>query len=161
LDSTGNPDATFGTNGISVVDVGGSGYMYGAGVAWQLDGRIVVAGLGGGGTGKVGVARLSPSGTLESSNFISSEGKSNPELILLPDGTMWVASSMNFAGRLERFRTLEQVTATANVTVADNDTPPIVANDSYTVFEDTTLSVTVPATGAGITSLVMSSEAGD
>lgn len=59
----GTPDATFGTNGIVTTDFGGNDYASGLGL--QSDGKIVITGKGGAGSGGLLVARYDADGTLD------------------------------------------------------------------------------------------------
>jgi uncharacterized delta-60 repeat protein len=61
----GDLDPTFGVAGKTTTDFGFGGYDYATATAIQSDGKIVVAGRAGGGSGDFGVARYNADGTLD------------------------------------------------------------------------------------------------
>lgn len=95
LDSLGTPDATFGTNGVVMIDFGGTGDRAYA-VAVQPDGKIVVAGDS---NGDLAVARLKTDGTPDNGfdtdgrvvTHLSDENDVARAVLIQPDGMILVA----------------------------------------------------------------------
>jgi len=63
--NNGTPDASFGTNGVVMLDFSGSGYGRCTSVELQQDGKILTAGYDGG-TGELALARLKTNGEADS-----------------------------------------------------------------------------------------------
>ncbi len=87
LNSDGTPDMTFGSSGIVTTDFGPFSNDYGKAIAMQADGRIVLAGEV---ASKPAVARLLPTGVLDSSFdadglAVYGEGGTN-SVAIAPDG---------------------------------------------------------------------------
>jgi uncharacterized delta-60 repeat protein len=106
LAATGDLDTTFGVGGKTVTDFGFGGYDYATATAVQSDGKIVVAGRAGGGSGDFGVARYNADGTLDTTfsgdgtqatDFGSSDASGNGDaaagVAIQSDGKILVAGT--------------------------------------------------------------------
>jgi uncharacterized delta-60 repeat protein len=159
LNADGTRDTGFGTrgDGLIIENVGGS--LYGpVREALQADGRLVVVGTNGTtqsqSYGKI--LRYSPAGVLENSTNSAWSTSAAQALALDPAGGIYLGYSYGSTGSaayVDRYKSTGgsgTVSATAAVTVADND-PFSAVNDSYTADENTTLTVAAPGVRANDT----------
>ncbi|HEX7450464.1 MAG TPA: hypothetical protein VF306_23085, partial [Pirellulales bacterium] len=123
-DANGALDSNFGKGGEVITDLGASDEPLSA--ALQPDGTIVVSGQtfppnsGYAGYQAV-VARYAPDGTLEDKIIPSTTGLSGTDVVVAPNGEVFVAGRGLSNGRLMAFQSFTPLSATAKVSVLNTD----------------------------------------
>jgi uncharacterized delta-60 repeat protein len=126
----GSLDGGFGSSGTTVTDFGADDTT--SGTALQPDGRIVVAGTTSNGT-HAGIARYTPNGALEVSDFSTPSGTQASRVLVQADGKIiLVGTYNNNFGFLERFTGAEIDSGSDTLTVTDNEGPQAPAFTSGT-----------------------------
>jgi uncharacterized delta-60 repeat protein len=109
-ETDGDLDPTFGTNGIVVTNFGGGSHDYGASVAIQGDGKIVVAGKTGDYPYSIAVARYNTNGTLDSTfdgdgrvTTAVAPSSSGTAVAIQSDGKIVVVGNLNTTAVIVRY----------------------------------------------------------
>jgi uncharacterized delta-60 repeat protein len=141
--ANGALDASFGSGGIVVKDMGGDDSI--ASVGLQADGQILVAGSTGPNKTST-LARFTSAGVFDTSVSAGSNTRTQA-LQVTPAGRIYVAggSATTLQGHVNAFTAGEVLSDSDTVIATDNDgSPPVANDDTYSIDEDQTLVVDAP-----------------